>query len=182
VNFINLFGIKIKHSPFYKEYKTALNLAKLIFKRLGFSLNANADILKTPPYYINMPKLFERYVELQLIKSKIPYIDGNEQNIANFGMKPDFILPNLNTILDAKYKFWYKQDHETAEFKEDYLQISLYGRDKDIREKLNSNTEPLLMLVYPHLEKNTCKKSQKFFQIYLCGLKVPLKEENEHTR
>ncbi|MFC2073764.1 hypothetical protein ACFLR3_00790, partial [Campylobacterota bacterium] len=54
----------IKHSSFYKEYQEALKLAQMIFKRFGFTLDSPSqeERYSIPPFYINMPELFERYV------------------------------------------------------------------------------------------------------------------------
>jgi len=158
---------KIKYSPFYKEYKEALNLAKMIFKRFGFALNnatLNTTTNKIPPYYINMPELFERYVEVKLRQSNYDVMDGNNNGkIAHWQMRPDFLLPSKKMIIDAKYKFWYENGKtskegrfqgEDANFKDDYMQLSLYGRDKIIREKIgleNSNEEADLLFIYPKL-------------------------------
>jgi len=178
---------KIKHSPFYKEYKEALNLAKMIFKRFGFALNNNLSNLsnKIPPYYINMPILFERYVELKLLQSNINYIDGNDVSVAQWDMKPDFLLSNEKIIADAKYKFWYEsgKNQENNKFKDDYMQLSLYGRDNKVREKLEveDNQEVELLFIYPifsaeksaEINLGNKDKSDKFSNIYTLGIKVP---------
>ena len=181
---------KIKHSPFYKEYKEALNLAKMIFKRFGFALNNNLSNIsnKIPPYYINMSELFERYVELKLLQSNINYIDGNDVSLAQWSMKPDFLLSNEKIIADAKYKFWYESgknqaNNENSEFKDDYMQLSLYGRDNKVREKLEveDNQEVELLFIYPSFsDKKSAaidlankKTSDKFSNIYTLGIKVP---------
>ena len=181
---------KIKHSPFYKEYKEALNLAKMIFKRFGFALNNNLSNIsnKIPPYYINMPILFERYVELKLLQSNINYIDGNDVSVAQWGMKPDFLLQKNKTVLDAKYKFWYESGKnqnstENWQFKDDYMQLSLYGRDNKVRGelKVENNQEAELLFIYPSFrdEKDSKinlgnkDKSDKFSNIYTLGIKIP---------
>jgi len=186
---------KIKHSPFYKEYKEALNLAKMIFKRFGFALNNNLSNLsnKIPPYYINMPELFERYVELKLLQSNYNVKDGNNGGqMAQWSMKPDFLLPNEKIIADAKYKFWYKngknkKNNENSEYKDDYMQLSLYGRDKKIREtlKIIDNNEIQLVLIYPDfqinniLDLNQKIESDKFNNIYKIGIKIPYSNKQD---
>jgi len=181
---------KIKHSPFYKEYKEALNLAKMIFKRFGFALNNNLSNIsnKIPPYYINMPELFERYVELKLLQSNINYIDGNKQRVAHWNMKPDFLLPNEKIIADAKYKFWFDTgknglDNENSEYKKDYMQLSLYGRDSIVRDILNVDECEVidLLFIYPipddteKVDITKAKDSDKFYKIKKIGVKIPYK-------
>lgn len=155
---------KIKHSPFYKEYKEALNLAKMIFKRFGFIVNNKTDDMyktKIPPYYINMPELFERYVELKLLEKYPTIVDGNRNRVAVWGMKPDFLLPDQHMIIDAKYKYWFEDgkngnNSENSEYKADYMQLSLYGRDSKVRENIGlngSNDEAQLLFIYPTFDE-----------------------------
>jgi len=182
---------KIKHSPFYKEYKEALNLAKMIFKRFGFTLDNN-DISnvsnKVPPYYINMPELFERYVELKLLESGYHVEDGNNNGqMAQWQMRPDFLLTDKKIIADAKYKFWFdkgknQKGKENSEYKDDYMQLSLYGRDNIVRGKLEltDNQEAKLVFLYPipNDEIDTTFlnfESKKFSNIYKIGIGIPSK-------
>lgn len=173
---------KIKHSPFYKEYKESLNLAKMIFKKFGFSLQNNDKLLnKIPPYYINMAELFERYVEVKLRKNNISYVDGNQKSYT-WQMRPDFLLTDKKIILDAKYKFWYENE-EKDYFKDDYKQLSLYSRDKKIRKDLQVDENKIIKLVfiYPNYNGNDLLnfndlKDENFLNIYKLSLKIPQKE------
>ena len=175
---------KIKHSPFFKEYKVALNLAKLIFKRFGFSLNSKEIKNKIFPYYINMPELFERYVEVKLREKYNVLIDGNRnQKSYSWQMRPDFLLPLKKIIIDAKYKFWYEKESD-SDFKDDYKQLSLYGRDKKIRKELNVDDNEVvdLVFIYPSedgdekINLDLKKADENFCRIYKYSLNIPLIE------
>lgn len=176
---------KIKYSPFYKEYKEALKLAKMIFKRFGFTLNSSKkeENIKIPPFYINMPELFERYVEVKLRKIYPDIIDGNRDNNFEFKMRPDFLLPSKYMVLDAKYKYWFGKD-EDADFKEDYKQLSLYSRAKKIRARIllkNSEQEANLIFIYPVIKTDAefnldIEYKSNFSNIKRVGIKIPLKE------
>ncbi len=86
---------KIKHSPFFKEYKEALKLAEMIFKRIGFSLHQadyeNTNITHIPPYHIDMTKLFENYVEMNLEKIYGCIDSQVSVNKGGFAQRPDFL-------------------------------------------------------------------------------------------
>lgn len=178
--------VKIKHSPFYKEYKEALKLAQMIFKRLGFTLNSkySNDSYKIPPFCIDMPELFERYVEVKLREKYPEIIDGNREGKFEFNMRPDFLLPSKNMILDAKYKYWYAKANEDNDFKEDYQQLSLYSRAKNIRKRIlleNSNEEANLVFIYPVLQTDNelnldIEFCSNFTSIKRVEIKIPLKE------
>ncbi len=199
---------KIKHSPFYKEYKEALNLAKMIFQRFGFVLtnsSVNHEVNKIPPYYINMPELFERYVEVKLREANLNIIDGNKNKCAVWSMKPDFLLPKSENqkpiIIDAKYKYWFEngindKDKENAEYKSDYMQLSLYGRDTKVRECLKIegvDSEVELLFIYPTFKekyqniniKNAndedidSRESHKFNKIKRLALWIPNNKIND---
>jgi 5-methylcytosine-specific restriction endonuclease McrBC regulatory subunit McrC len=172
---------KVKHSPFFKEYKSAFELAKLLFKRIEFFDEKHRDKkIKIFPYQIKMPELFERYIELKLRKAKIKYIDGNRESVANCKLRPDFLLPEEKIILDAKYKFWYyKHDECNKGFKEDLQQLATYSLDNKIRNKLNIPNDKIveIIIVYPNQEgieefEIDKKEAFKLFNLYKLGIKI----------
>ncbi len=184
---------KIKHSPFYQEYKQALDLAYLIFKRFGFSLHHNDKEFERNfvyPFYIDMSKLFEFYVWLKLKKdsnkilaqAKISIEECKELEMET--IIPDFLLPNEKSIVDAKYKYW---DNNKIS-KKDLSQLTLYGRSKKIRDKLNleANEIPKLCFVYPTFNKGyediDCEKVKEnncFEELYKIPLTIPYISDNK---
>lgn len=130
-----------KYNSFYKEYKQALDLSKIIFKRFGYHISevesTNSSRVSVPPFWIDMSKLFELYV-LSLLKDKY----GNKivfQAKGNYG-EPDFLLLEDNTplIMDAKYNPLY-QNHDYNS--DDIRQISGYARDHKILNRLGFATQ-----------------------------------------
>jgi 5-methylcytosine-specific restriction enzyme subunit McrC len=144
----------IKHSVFYKEYKPALKLAIFILTNLGVSLDSNISLSdKTiPPFYINMPELFERYCEV-LLRNKYPdtlagyqYGEFSETTLGRSKQRPDFIIPSINTIADSKYKYWISDKNSL----DDIRQLSGYARHNKALEKLKSGSDlPKLQFIYP---------------------------------
>jgi 5-methylcytosine-specific restriction endonuclease McrBC regulatory subunit McrC len=161
----------IKHSPFYQEYKQALELAKMIFKRFGF-VHTNNDIGKTikiPPFFINMPELFERFVEVKLREVYgdllIPgYGQSNGNAYGSWNLRPDFIVKGKGIIIDAKYKYWFENSDKADRFKDDYQQLSLYGRIREIKELIavKRDEEAKLIFIYPAI-KNKTELTEKTF-------------------
>ena len=191
---------KIKHSPFFKEYKEALRLAEMIFRRLGFSLQqADHEAQKyaqIPPYHIDMSKLFEKYVELRLREGGVADIEAQFSSSKPFLQKPDFLYKiadaDTKMIIDAKYKYWYKFEdkpasEKTDSFRDDMRQLSLYAITDEIRGWLgmNGSTEHVKkVIVYPVAkedENNKLKldspedrnKIKGFIEMYKIGLKIP---------
>jgi len=127
-----------KVSAFFKEYRKALHLARLIFQRYGYNINTikpAEKIISVPPFWIDMSKLYELYVLAKLRKqmygANIHYQFKGRRGI------PDFLLTGDNPmIVDAKYKPYYDQSDAIG----DIRQLSGYARDEGILEKLQINT------------------------------------------
>jgi len=154
--------MEIKNSSFFTEYKDALDLAQMIFEKVGFSLMIKDEEKNIFPYYINMPEIFEKYVELKLIESNITYIDGNEEEIASWNMRPDFILLEKKAILDAKYKYFDSKTDLIAKLKEDFKQLALYKLDKTTRNcfEMDNFDDLKLILAYPYIQFNNKLKEE----------------------
>jgi 5-methylcytosine-specific restriction enzyme subunit McrC len=138
---VNLNDIKhSKTNAFYKEYEVAIRLAKLILKRFGYNINNTLEkSIKTPPFWIDMSKLFELYVLGQL-KDKYgnEILYGRKEAKAYYGL-PDFLLTKEGekTIIDTKYKPIYQENKYDIE---NIRQLSGYGRDTGVLSKLGFKT------------------------------------------
>jgi 5-methylcytosine-specific restriction enzyme subunit McrC len=186
---------KIKTNPLFLEYKTALRLAKIIFRIKSYKENAQSknEIIKIPPFIIDMPKLFEIYT-LALLKSA--NLNVGYQVAGNYG-EVDFLEYNNEVVIDAKYKKIY--DAETDKYKiEDIRQISGYARDKrllrelfktndDTKDDAWENTVPKCLIIYPSengiegfepksekLLDNTTKPIENFNKFFKCAIKLSL--------
>lgn len=144
-----------KKNAFYKEYAEAIRLAKLILQRFGYNIsNAGKKTVTTPPFWIDMSKLFELYV-LGLLKDA-----GKEvkfQFKANYG-NPDYLLKSELLIIDAKYKTYYKEDFvgqkqwKRDEIANDIRQLSGYARDVAVLDYFQVNKDTVLpyLVIYPN--------------------------------
>jgi 5-methylcytosine-specific restriction enzyme subunit McrC len=186
----------IKHSKtnsFYKEYAEAIRLSKLILNQFGYNINntKTGDKIKTPPFWIDMSKLFELYI-LGLLKDQFndDILYGDEAK-ANYGL-PDYLLKikGQETVIDAKYKLQYndiKEDQGNISMPydiENIRQLSGYSRDKKVIEKLGVDKTKLVgcLIIYPlgpsapkintiDLEvKNEISEFENFYKI---GISLP---------
>lgn len=151
-----------KDNVFYKDYKKGIKLAKLILKRFGYNITntQQQQLIKTPPFWIDMSKLFELYV-LGILKDKFPgeifYQYGSNKHETYYG-QPDFLLKNESEqiIVDAKYKRHYNAD--IIDFNEylikDIRQLSGYGRDNRIMKFLKDKNPCIIdcLIIYPDNE------------------------------
>lgn len=176
----------VKPNPLYKEYEQALKLAKLILKRYGYVIsNINSNNIQTPPFWIDMSKLFELYVYAKLKKRFPERGEVTYHKIFNY-LEPDFILnskkENYKMIIDAKYKPRYK---DTNISKEDAHQVSGYARLKPIYEYLkiqNHNQVIDCLIIYSDQTlddenlNDICLKSHEdknYVQFYKIGIRLP---------
>lgn len=144
----------IDYNSFFKEYKEALYISSLILKRFGYNIkeiNKKQDKVKVPPFWINMPNLFELYV-LGLLKDK--YKNNIKYQFQGTYGQPDFLLVSENDkmIIDTKYKCKYQLEKYVAD---DIRQLSGYARDSKILVHLgfqtNSDQDKVVdcLIIYP---------------------------------
>lgn len=179
---------EIKHTKmnsFYKEYAEAIRLAKLILKRFGYNIsNISQQKVNTPPFWIDMSKLFEVYV-LGLLKERF-FKDVKYQYAPDRCNELDFLLKaeNYKMVIDAKYKLRYlKGKHE-----EDIRQLSGYARLNSVYEALGIDKSNLIdcLIIYPDMEngvdrigedvelKSENNKIKQYSQVYKLGVKLPI--------
>lgn len=182
---------RIKINALYKEYVEAIDLAKQILKRFGYSYKNTdkTDEKKLPPFWIDMSKLFELYV-YSLLKdaygSKILYQlseDGKKQTRGHYG-DIDFMKLDDKILIDTKYKEIYTQD---GKYDIDNIrQLSGYARDRKVLEKLNITSDNEVVdcvIIYPDKAANDNFKNRElkeknikqFTKFYKCGVKLPSK-------
>jgi 5-methylcytosine-specific restriction enzyme subunit McrC len=176
----------VRYNPFFSEYSKAVELAIIILKRFGFNINfiEENEEIEVPPFWINMPLIFELYV-LGKLKDALGRKDIIFQSRANFG-ELDFLrtTKGKETVIDAKYKPQYKN---TPYEIDDVRQLSAYARDKGTLRKLNinrwewNNTLLDCLIIYPdqtaeeYLEENQLFNSSinQFEKFYKVGIRIP---------
>jgi 5-methylcytosine-specific restriction enzyme subunit McrC len=170
-------------NAFYKEYEEGLRLAKIILKRFGYNIsNTQQQTIKTPPFWIDMSKLFELYV-LGLLKDR--FSDNVQYHLYYKGNELDYLLNDGKTkmVIDAKYRPLY-QEEENWDVK-DIRQISAYARLKEVYIQLGVPETELIdcLIIYPNqaaqLElKNNFKEIAlgDFVGFYKSPIKLPVIE------
>lgn len=125
---------QMKSNTLFKEYDNGIRLAKMIIKRFAYNISNTAQKkILTPPFWIDMPMLFELHV-LSMLKDCF----GNDvdYHLSTYGNELDFLLDSgeIQMVVDSKYIPRWKWDivHENVR------QVSGYAR---------------LNKVYNHLEK-----------------------------
>lgn len=184
----------INVNPFYKEYKLAIDLAKQLLKRFGYNIqNASVTQVTTPPFWIDMSRLFELYV-LGLLKDSYKNVGTIDFQYSTTGNKLDFLISagGHRMVIDAKYKPRYSESSLDDKQHQDIRQVSGYARLKQVYSKLEKvpkigNPYELIdcMIIYPERDLKTDDKSYKleltkdnpvgdYVGVYKCPVKLPL--------
>lgn len=177
-----------KHNPFFKEYKDAIKLGQQILKRFSYNISKTvSEKVSTPPFWIDMPKMFELYVYAQLLK------DNPELNAGNFnyqfstnGNALDFLIcfDNTKIVVDTKYKL--KYNYNTIH--EDIRQVAGYARLNIVKEKTPKiNDEIPCLIIYPkpiQKDKNNytelsigsllLEEIKAYHEVYKIGIYLPV--------
>ena len=175
----NLKNITI--NPFFKEYEQAIEIGKHILKRFSYNITETTQQkVAIPPFWIDMPKLFELYVYKKLQEQ----FGGREEVLYHFiadYTELDFLLntPEYKMVIDAKYKPIY----EDSRVIDDIRQVSGYARLTKVYEKLglkDSNQLIDCLIIYPSLEENkglnieNKKEISEYKNIYKLSVSIPL--------
>ncbi|RYE58027.1 MAG: restriction endonuclease, partial [Sphingobacteriales bacterium] len=181
---------KMKHhkpNPFFKEYAEGIQLAKLILKRYAYTISNTAkEIISTPPYWIDMPRLFELYA-YNFLKKAFPKKGEVIYHFSTHGNELDFLLNSgdLKMVVDAKYKplYLYGKNHN------DIRQVSGYSRLDVVYKKLGFNEREnqviSCLIIYPDVVggydegnfKSTNLPGQVingYREMYKIGIRLPM--------
>ncbi len=179
----------LKHSKpnlLFKEYTDALRLAKIILKKYGYNIAKTKEVkIKTPPFWIDMTKLFELYI-LKKLRTLFPNKDEIIYQKETHGLALDYLLnassPKTQMVIDAKYKPKYTEGNISLD---DARQICGYARLKsvynalDIREEERNKVIDCL-IIYSNqnasdLELNFDSKIEddKYQNLFKIGIKLP---------
>lgn len=178
---------EIKHTKtnvFYKEYEQAIYLAKLILKRFGYNIsNTVKDTIQSPPFWIDMTKLFELYV-FGLLKDR--FHNQVKFQFKHYGNELDYLLNNedYQMVIDAKYKLKYIDGKDNK----DIRQVSGYARLKNVYEALNKEQGQVIDCLIIHPDQNNGfddllkvdlkqKEIEHYYDVFKVGVKLPLVKE-----
>jgi 5-methylcytosine-specific restriction enzyme subunit McrC len=176
---------QIKFNPFFKEYREAIKIGQFILKRFGFNIrNVSNQKILTPPFWLDMPTLFELYTYRHLL-TVFNHQDVHYHFKTN-GNELDFLIttPGKHMVIDAKYKVYYDSKH----VHNDIRQVSGYARLKKVYRELDLEGSKELIdcvIIYPlaeaisrdfqlKIELNDINAITAYERVYKIGLPLPL--------
>ena len=160
---------KLSTNKLFKEYKDAIRVAKMLLRRYDYSISeASQEQHSTPPFWIDMARLYEMWVLSVLQKNSINEILFQERGF--YGRQiADFVIREEKMVLDAKYK----PDYQNIGFVDinDIREISGNARDEKLLPDISEEYSPRCVILYPGNECELLHESNKLF----CeqGTKIP---------
>ncbi len=137
----------------YKDYRDAIRVAKMLLRRFDYSIaKVDDDNHSTPPFWIDMSRLYEMWVWSKLDAVYPGQIEF--QVVGHCKSQVDYIKKSANEklIMDAKYKPHYEDSNRGI--LADIREISGYARDRKILKSLevNNDDEVKCVIIYPQQE------------------------------
>ena len=135
---------KLSTNKLFKEYKETIRVAKMLLRRYDYSISETSkEQHSTPPFWIDMARLYELYVYSKL---NAAYPEQIEFQVAGHCKTAvDFIKEDECLIMDAKYKPHY--DYSNRGIIDDIREISGYARDKKILKRLGTDEQEIKCVI-----------------------------------
>ncbi|HLS31895.1 MAG TPA: hypothetical protein VK021_13645 [Flavobacteriaceae bacterium] len=189
----NLRKLSVSSNAFFVEYKEALKIGKYILNQFSFNITQTGEEkLKSYPFWIDMPILFELYFYTKLLKANLEQKHQIKYQFTTYGNSLDFLIANQEAplIIDTKYKPHYNK----GQIHEDIRQVSGYARLKKVRNLVRKNDDSLIkcLIVYPlidtaesepdldlkqlnqQLTKTSATAIKAYEEMYKIGINLPL--------
>ncbi|MBO7480729.1 MAG: hypothetical protein J6T63_01320 [Bacteroidales bacterium] len=160
---------KITGNKIFREYKDAIKVAKMILQRFDYSLsNSTQEQHTTPPFWIDMARLYEMWVWKKLTEKSSHIIDFQENGFYHRQVA-DFVIKEEKLILDAKYKDGYKKDNWVNI--DDIRELSGNARDESLLPNISDDYSPRCIILYPDDFEELESENKSFFENQ--GRKIP---------
>ncbi|MCQ2192144.1 MAG: McrC family protein [Paludibacteraceae bacterium] len=186
--------VHIKINPIFKDYSRTLKYAQLLLHRYSYNISDIGRIkVKTPPFWIDMSKLFELYVFHRLRKvftgkKEIFYHLKSHRQELDYLLNPQ-VWPEPY-VIDAKYKPRYKTS--TSILMDDAREVSGYARLSNIYKRLGLEEDRTLpikcLIIYPdqsakdyfsftRMKEPDFEKIGGYVRMYKLGIRLPIVEK-----
>jgi len=174
----------LKHNPFFKEYKEAIHIGHFILRQFAYNIKYTAvKKIKMPPFWIDMPRLFELYVYQKLLQANGHNTYKIKYQFSTYGNALDILVKDgeRSMIIDAKYKLHYKHSH----VHQDIRQVAGYARLKKVRNELDIHDDQHIdcLIIYPNIKgidkfsvqniDSSKKEIPAYYRVYKLGVAIP---------
>ena len=160
---------KLSTNKLFKEYKETIRVAKMLLRRYDYSISeASEEQHSTPPFWIDMSRLYEMWVFGKLLQHAIHEIQFQEKGF--YGRQvADYVIPSERLILDAKYKPNYANNNYVDIG--DIRELSGNARDESLLPDLDEFYSPRCVIIYPGDYDELKHEEEALFDSQ--GIKIP---------
>ncbi|MDR6339829.1 5-methylcytosine-specific restriction endonuclease McrBC regulatory subunit McrC [Filimonas zeae] len=185
---------QVRYSAFFKEYKEAIAVGRQILRKFAYNLSETANKeIKTPPFWIDMPRLFELYCYTQLLKANPQDKDYIHYQFSTYGNVLDVLIskPGCELVIDAKYKLQYQK----GQIHQDIRQVAGYARLNKVRNQLAAKAAENIacLIMYPDMNaidfsyslSNLLRKAESvaaYCKVYKLGIRLPVIEKSGFSK
>lgn len=136
----------------YKDYRDAIRVAKMLLRRFDYSIaNVDNDNHSTPPFWIDMSRLYEMWVWSKLDAAYPEQIEFQVKGHCKSQVDYIKVSAKEKIVMDAKYKPHYEDSNRGI--LNDIREISGYARDRKILKCLGANDDEVkCVIIYPQRE------------------------------
>ena len=173
----------VKHNSFYSDYRVAVDLGEAILKKFAFNITKRntSGTTFTPPFWIDMSKLFEMYVFGKL-KNIFPNPGSMSYHDRFYRKETDILIRDTEykCVIECKYKPQYRD--ETVELG-DKRQVIGYTRLKRVYKLLGENYERIVKGVIIYSDQHEAEEIsmdklfkspiEEYIHLYKLGIKLP---------
>lgn len=179
-----------KGNPVFKEYNKAIEFAQLLLRRYSYNISIiGKNEIETPPFWIDMSKLFELYV-FHHLRQVFTYKNEVQYHLRSHYQELDYLLNPIEWaepyVIDAKYKPRYKGMGGITT--DDAREVSGYARLSTIYKRLGLDEETALpikcLIIYPdqeeeekftftRMEEPAFDKVYGYVRFYKLGIRLP---------
>lgn len=167
---------------FYKEYKEAIRIGNFILKRFSFNIDKVSETrTSTPPFWIDMSKLFELYV-FEKLKEMFPEPQAVTYHDRFAGKEIDILIrkEGYKCVVDCKYK---PRIQGASPSLEDKRQVVGYTRLAGVYNELRIAKDKIIkaLIIYSHQDCNDVinkdalfdKPVDEYVEFYKYGISLP---------
>jgi 5-methylcytosine-specific restriction enzyme subunit McrC len=178
--------VHITKNIFYREYERAIQIGNYILRRFSFNLNkAGSSQTTTPPFWIDMSKLFELYVFGKIKKHFAAPGAVTYQDSFAGGKATDILIRHegYKCVIDCKYKP--RLINQSPDLS-DKRQLAGYTRLKSVYKQLGMTYQTVIpgVIIYSHQECNPEiapemlfdkeNRIEEYIDFYKVGISLPV--------
>ena len=186
---------QVKPNPLFREYGEAIRIGGYLLRRFGYNISnaASGKMVTVPPFWIDMPGLFERYVYAKLLAANPETKGAIHFQFPTHGNVLDFLISDKENpmVIDAKYKMCYESG---TVIHTDIRQVAGYARLTKVLDKVAKSNPAFdrdkvlpCLIIHPETSENEPPlqiadlihkdgELKAYYKVYSLGVPIPFQK------